>query len=70
MVLLVYGSNDYRLKIWEKVDGMVCHSIASIFMRDYYLQYTNFLSLNNKESTVDPDSTVHTLGKKEEIKTP
>ena len=26
MVLLVYGSNDYRLEMWEKVDGMVCHS--------------------------------------------
>ena len=26
MVLLVYGSNDYRLEIWEKVDEMVCHS--------------------------------------------
>ena len=26
MVLLVYGSNEYRLKISEKVDGMVCHS--------------------------------------------
>ena len=45
-------------------------AIANIFIRDYYLQYTNFLSLRYKESvTVNPDTTVHTLGKKEEIKT-
>ena len=38
--------------------------IASIFIGDYYLQYTNFLSLSNKESViVSPVITVHTLGK-------
>ena len=37
--------------------------IASIFIRDYYLQYTNFLSLSNRESViVSPVITVHTLG--------
>ena len=45
--------------------------IANIFIRDYYLQYTNFLSLRYKESViVNPDTNVHTLGKEEEIKTP
>ena len=45
--------------------------IASIFIGDYYLQYTKFLSLSNKESViVNPDTTVHTLTKKGEIKTP
>ena len=45
--------------------------IASIFIRDYYLQNTNFLNLSNKESViVNPDNTIHTVGKKEEIKTP
>ena len=45
--------------------------IASIFIRDYYLQYTKFPRLSNKESViVNPDATVHTLRKKGEIKTP
>ena len=26
MVLVGYGDNDNRLKIWGKVDWMVCHS--------------------------------------------
>ena len=40
-------------------------------MRHYYLQYTNFLSLSNKESViVNPDTTAHTFAKKELIKTP
>ena len=44
--------------------------IASTFIRDYYLQYTNFIRLSNKESViVNPDTTVHTLRKKGEIKT-
>ena len=43
--------------------------IASIFVGDYYLQYTNFLSLSNKESViVSPVIIVHTLGKNGEIK--
>ena len=44
--------------------------IASAFIRDYYLQYTNFLNLSNKESVVvSPVVTVHTLGKNGDIKT-
>ena len=35
--------------------------MASIFIRDYYLQYTDFLSLSNKESViVSPIITVYT----------
>ena len=26
MVLVGYGSNDNRLRIWERVEWMVCHS--------------------------------------------
>ena len=45
--------------------------IASIFVRDYYLQYISFIILSKKKSViVNPDTTVHTLGKKEKIKTP
>ena len=45
--------------------------IASIFIGDYYLQYTNFLSLSNKKSVkANPDTIVHTLRKKREIETP
>ena len=44
--------------------------IASIFIGDYYLQYTNFLSLSNKESViVSPVITAHTFWKNGEIKT-
>ena len=43
---------------------------ASIFIRDYYLQYTNFLSLSDKGSMiVSPVTTVHTLRRKGEVKT-
>ena len=35
---------------------------ASIFIRYYHMQYTNFLSMSNKETV-----TVHTLRKKREI---
>ena len=39
--------------------------IASIFIRDYYLQYTNFLSLSDKESViVSPVITAITFKKK------
>ena len=44
--------------------------IASIFIRDYYLQYTNFMSLSDKESViVSPVITAHTLRKNGEFKT-
>ena len=43
---------------------------ASIFIRDYYLQYTDFLSLSDKGSMiVSPVTTVHTLRRKGEVKT-
>ena len=71
MVLLVYKvmTIDWRYeKRWMKCFAI---PIVSIFIRDYYLQYTNFLYLCNKESViVNPDTTAHTLGKKELIKTP
>ena len=44
--------------------------MASIFIRDYYLQYTNFLSMSNKVSViVSSIISVHTFTKKEEIQT-
>ena len=43
--------------------------IASIFIRSCYLQYTSFLSMNDKELVfVSPVISVHTLRKKREIK--
>ena len=69
MVLVVYGSNGNKLKIWQKVDWIFSISTASIFIRDYYLRYKNFLSLSSKELViVSPVITVHTLSKKGEIK--
>ena len=48
--------------------GWFAIPVANIFIRD--LQYTNFLSLSDKESVnKNPAVTVHTLGKKGEIKT-
>ena len=45
-------------------------STANIFIRDYYLQYNNFLSLSDKESViVSSVITVHALRKKGEIET-
>ena len=44
--------------------------VLNIFLREYYLQYTNFLSLSDKETiTVSTVISVHTLEKQEEIKT-
>ena len=44
--------------------------ILSIFLREYYLQYTNFLRLSDKESiTITTVISVHTSEKQEEIKT-
>ena len=44
--------------------------IASIFIRDNYLQYTNFVSLSEKESViVNPVISVYTLRKKTKLKT-
>ena len=66
MLLIGYESNGIRLRVWEKVDCI----ITSICIRDYYLQYTNFLSLSDKESViVSPVITVYALRKKGEVKT-
>ena len=44
--------------------------VLNIFLREYYLQYTNFLNLSDKETiTVSTVISVHTLEKQEEIKT-
>ena len=44
--------------------------VLNIFLREYYLQYTNFLSLSDKETIiVSIVISVHTLEKQQEIKT-
>ena len=44
--------------------------IISIFLREYYLQYTNFLRLSDKKSAiVSAGIPAHTSVKQEEIKT-
>ena len=64
MVLAGYGSNANRLWVRERWIGWFAIPIASIFIRDYYLQYTNFMSLNDKESLiVSPVITVITSRK-------
>ena len=62
-----------RLRVWDKVDWIVFpfQLQTSSSETTYYLQYTNFLSLSNKESViVSPVITVHTLRKKGEIQNP
>ena len=50
--------------------GWFAIPIANIFIRDYYLEYTIFRSLSDKESViVSPTINVHTLTKKGVIKT-
>ena len=47
---------------------MVAIPVASIYIRDNYLQYTNFPSQNDKKQVVaSPVISVHILRKKEEI---
>ena len=53
-------------RIWSRWFAIL---ITNIFVRGYYLQYTNFLSLNNKESVlVSAVIHVHASGKQEQIK--
>ena len=68
-----YGRNDNRLTYERRRIRWFAILIASIFIRDYVLQYTNFLSLSDKASMivspVSPVIPVDTLRKKGEIKT-
>ena len=66
VVLVGYGRMTIGWGYGWRWSGLFFILIASIFIKDYHLQYTNFLSLSNKESvTVIP---VYTLKKKKEIK--
>ena len=59
------------MKVERKWIGWFTIPIPSIFVRDYYQQYTNFLTLSNKESViVNPAITAHTLRKKGVVKPP
>ena len=50
LVLVGHGSNENRLRVWEKVDGLP------------HLKYINFLILSDKESViVIPVINAHTL---------
>ena len=60
-ISLVYG---------RKWIGWFAILITSIFIRDYYMQYTNFLSQSDKKSViVNPAFLDHASRKKGEIKT-
>ena len=70
MVLVGHGSNDNRITVWEKYTGWFAIPIANTFFRDYYLQYTNCLSLSDKESVImNPVFSVHISRMKAVIKT-
>ena len=51
MVLLRYGSKNYRLMVCERVEWMLSHYIASIFIRLFPAMH-HFLSLSNKEYVI------------------
>ena len=70
VILLVgYRSNDNRFRVYENVEEIYI-LILSIFFRKYYLQYTNFLRMNDKESVnVSSAIPVYALEKQEQIKT-
>ena len=70
VVVLVGHWNNSRLREWGLSKSTVCHSVRSIFICGYYLQYTNFLSLSNKElNVVIAFIPVHALGNQGEINT-
>ena len=52
MALVGYESNNNSLRLGREWIGWFSILIASIFIRDYYLQYTNFLGLSDKESVI------------------
>ena len=69
MVLVGYGSNNNRSRHEESWIGWFAIPIASIFIRDYYLEYTNFQSLGDRESVaVSLAINVHTLRNTGKIK--
>ena len=64
MVLVGYESNDNR-----EWNGWFSILITSIFLRDCYLQNTNFLSLSDKESVnLRVAIAIHVSGTQVEIK--
>ena len=71
MVLVRCENNDSRLRYHEKRwIGWFAIPMASIFIRNYYLQYTNFPNLSNKVSVnVSSIIAVLTLKKKGENQT-
>ena len=70
MVLVGYRKKRFVCGYERRLIGWFAIPIASIFIRDYYLQYTNFFSLDHRKSVVvNPVINVHTLRKKGEIKT-
>ena len=80
MILAVYGSTVIRQENMMEVmmmgrghgrgwSGWFTILITSIFLRGCYLQYTNFLSLSDKESVmVSAIIPVHVSGKQGEVK--
>ena len=70
MVLVGYGSNDYRLKVWQNVDWMICHSNCKHFYSRLLRAMHQFFEPEQEGVIVSPAITVHTLRKRGEIETP
>ena len=63
MVLLGYGSKNYRLMVCERVEWMLCHYDRKHFYQRLLPAMHHFLSLSNKEYViVSTVITVHVVG--------
>ena len=69
MLLLGYETNGSSLKAWETVERLVCYLLISTFLENFYLAFTNFLSLSDKKSVVLSIAIdIHATGKQGKIK--
>ena len=70
IVLVGYGSNNNRLRVYERVDWLFFHSDLKHLPQRVLLAIHHFLSLSDRESAiVSTVISVHTSEKQEEIKT-
>ena len=72
-ILIVLARYEVITTGWEYIKtwiGWFAFLITNFFLREFYLQYTNFLSLTDKESViVSAVIPAHNTEKQEEIKT-
>ena len=50
VMIIGYGSNDNRVRIWERVEWMICHSDYKYLHQRLLPAIINFLSLSDEDS--------------------